>query len=89
MASARLTTIRVEKPWGRHRLRPGFADPAPDAQPVGEIWFEAPEGPQAELLIKYLFTSERLSIQVHPNDAQARAKGFARGKDEAWVILDA
>lgn len=89
MASARLTTIRVEKPWGRHRLWPGFADPAPDAQPVGEIWFEAPEGPQAELLIKYLFTSERLSIQVHPNDAQARAKGFARGKDEAWVILDA
>lgn len=89
MASARLTTIRVEKPWGRHRLWPGFADPAPDAQPVGEIWFEAPDARQPELLVKYLFTGERLSIQVHPNDAQARAKGFVRGKDEAWVILDA
>ncbi|MFO1239105.1 MAG: class I mannose-6-phosphate isomerase [Sphingomonadaceae bacterium] len=89
MASVRLTTIRVEKPWGRHRLWPGFADPAPDAQPVGEIWFEAPDAREPELLVKYLFTSERLSIQVHPNDAQARARGFARGKDEAWVILDA
>ena len=69
MASVRLTTIRVEKPWGRHRLWPGFADPAPDAQPVGEIWFEAPDAREPELLVKYLFTSERLSIQVHLNDA--------------------
>ena len=89
MASTRLATIRVEKPWGRHRLWPGFADPAQDALPVGEIWFEAPDAREPELLVKYLFTSERLSIQVHPNDAQARARGFVRGKDEAWVILDA
>lgn len=89
MPSTRLSTIRVEKPWGRHNLWPGFADPAADAEPVGEIWFEAPAGEQPELLVKYLFTSERLSIQVHPNDAEARARGHARGKDEAWVILDA
>jgi mannose-6-phosphate isomerase len=89
MVSTRLSTIRVEKPWGRHALWPGFADPAPDGMPVGEIWFEAPAGCEPELLVKYLFTSEKLSIQVHPDDAQARARGFARGKDEAWVVLDA
>ncbi len=89
MASTRLETIRVEKPWGRRRLWPGFDDPLPDGQPIGEIWFDASGRQEPELLVKYLFTSERLSIQVHPNDAQARAKGYARGKDEAWVILDA
>jgi mannose-6-phosphate isomerase len=41
------------------------------------------------LLIKYLFTSERLSVQVHPDDEAARAAEQKRGKDEAWVILDA
>lgn len=89
MVSVRLSTIRVEKPWGRHALWPGFANPAPDELPVGEIWFDSPRDRDPELLVKYLFTSEKLSIQVHPNDAQARAKGFARGKDEAWVILNA
>jgi mannose-6-phosphate isomerase len=89
MACLHLSTIRVEKPWGRRQLWAGFADPAPDEPPVGEIWFDVPAARDAELLVKYLFTSERLSIQVHPDDAQARARGFARGKDEAWVILDA
>lgn len=83
-----LSMIRVAKPWGRRRLWPGFADPAPGEEPVGEIWFDAP-GEDPELLVKYLFTSERLSIQVHPDDAAARAAGFPRGKDEAWVILAA
>ena len=32
------------------------------------------------LLFKYIFTSDRLSIQVHPDDAQAVAKGLLRGK---------
>ena len=89
MVCARLSTIRVEKPWGRHTLWPGFADPGPGGLPVGEIWFDAPADCDPELLVKYLFTSEKLSIQVHPDDAQARAKGFARGKDEVWVVLDA
>jgi mannose-6-phosphate isomerase len=88
MPAIRLSTIRVEKPWGRHTLWPGFVDPEPGAAPIGEIWFDAP-GEEPELLVKYLFTSERLSIQVHPDDAQARAQGHLRGKDEAWVILAA
>jgi mannose-6-phosphate isomerase len=84
-----LATHRVEKPWGRHKLWPGFADPAPDQEPVGEVWFQTPGNATPDLLIKYLFTSEKLSVQVHPNDEQAHAKGLPRGKDECWVILDA
>lgn len=89
MTATLLATHRVEKPWGRHTLWPGFADPAPDQDPVGEIWFQTPGNAAPDLLIKYLFTSEKLSVQVHPNDEQAQAKGLPRGKDECWVILDA
>jgi mannose-6-phosphate isomerase len=89
MSAIRLSTIRVDKPWGRMKLWPGFENPASGADPVGEIWFDAPAGQTPELMVKYLFTSERLSIQVHPNDDQARARGYPCGKDEAWVILAA
>lgn len=89
MATTLLTTKRVEKPWGRQQLWPGFADPADDGAPVGEIWFEAPGDMIPDLLVKYLFTSEKLSVQVHPDDSAARSAGYPRGKDEAWVILDA
>jgi mannose-6-phosphate isomerase len=60
---------------------------APAGKRIGEVWFTG-AGKQP-LLVKYLFTSERLSIQVHPNDAQARARGLSRGKSECWTILDA
>ncbi len=89
MSIVRLTTRRVEKPWGRRTLWPGF-DPVPDgAPPIGEVWFEVPGGRQPELLIKYLFTDEKLSVQVHPDDARAHARGEPRGKSEAWLVLDA
>lgn len=89
MAAIFLTHHAVEKPWGRRELAPLFDDPAPDAPAVGEIWYDDPRGCSHDLLIKYLFTSERLSVQVHPDDAAARFRGFARGKDEAWIILSA
>ena len=88
MAAIRLETKRVEKPWGRRDLWPGFADVPDGGAPVGEVWFEKP-GEEPELLVKYLFTSEKLSVQVHPDDAEARAHGYPRGKDEAWLILAA
>jgi mannose-6-phosphate isomerase len=74
----------VEKPWGRTQLPQPF--PSSGAK-VGEVWFTSPE--PMPLLVKYLFTSERLSIQVHPNDEQARERGVANGKTECWYILDA
>ena len=88
MTASLLSTRTVAKPWGRRRLWPGFADPAPSDEPIGEIWFEA-VGRDPELLVKYLFTSEKLSVQVHPDDAAARARGYPRGKDEAWLVLAA
>lgn len=89
MTATLLATHRVEKPWGRHTLWPGFENPAPEGDPVGEIWFQTPGDSTPDLLIKYLFTSEKLSVQVHPNDEQAHAVGLPRGKDECWVILAA
>lgn len=84
-----LATKRVEKPWGRHHLYPGFPDPAPGAEPIGEVWFQSPHAGEPELLIKYLFTSEKLSVQNHPSDEEAHKRGLPRGKDECWTILDA
>ncbi len=75
----------IEKPWGRMELPPGF-DP-PQKKRIGEVWFAG--APQQPLLVKYLFTSERLSIQVHPNDEEAHARGLASGKSECWYIVDA
>ncbi len=89
MTATQLVTRRVEKLWGRRDLPPAFGSVGDDEEPVGEIWFEHPDGKQPELLIKYLFTSEKLSIQVHPDDSAARARGYKRGKDEAWLVLAA
>ncbi len=41
------------------------------------------------LLIKLLFPREKLSVQVHPDDAQARDLGMPRGKTECWYVLEA
>jgi mannose-6-phosphate isomerase len=41
------------------------------------------------LLVKLLFPAEKLSVQVHPDDAQARALGETRGKTECWYLLEA
>jgi mannose-6-phosphate isomerase len=46
------------------------------------VWFTAPEEPR--LLVKFLFTSECLSVQVHPSDSAA-----GPGKTEMWHILRA
>jgi len=64
-----LTTRLVEKVWGCDSLPAPFAMPL--GQKIGEIWFEPPvELPS--LLAKYLFTSEKLSVQVHPSTLIAR-----------------
>ena len=81
----KLAARLIEKPWGRTQLPPSFP-PAPGLR-IGEIWFAADGIPQ--LLAKYLFTSEKLSVQVHPDDEQARQRGVARGKAECWYVLDA
>ena len=82
-----LPTRVIEKVWGRDQLPAPFY--APDGVRVGEIWFEPP--PQLEqLLVKYLFTSDKLSVQCHPGDAFAQAHGLGQtGKEECWVVVEA
>ena len=80
----------MPKPWGVADLHP-FSSAKHDDQAVGEIWFErSVEGaPASSLLLKLLFTSQPLSIQVHPNDAYAQSLGLPNGKTEAWHVLSA
>lgn len=80
----KLETKAVEKVWGRRDLPAPFT--VVGDEPIGEIWFEPP--PEvSQVLVKYLFTSEKLSVQVHPSDAEA-PEG-SRGKEECWLVLDA
>jgi mannose-6-phosphate isomerase len=65
--------------WGKTRLAPWFPD---SEKPVGEVWYLAEQ--ELPLLVKLLFTAERLSVQVHPDDGEAGP----RGKTEMWYILD-
>jgi mannose-6-phosphate isomerase len=41
------------------------------------------------LLLKILFPHDKLSVQVHPDDAMAQAHGQPRGKTECWYVLSA
>ncbi|WP_298289599.1 class I mannose-6-phosphate isomerase [Novosphingobium sp.] len=82
-----LVTKIVEKPWGKDALPPQFD--VPQGKRIGEVWFEPPPA-LPDILVKYIFTSEKLSVQVHPSDAQAEALGESdRGKEECWLVIDA
>jgi len=50
---------------------------------IGEVWFVA-EGEALPILVKFIFTSEKLSVQVHPEDSGGRP-----GKTEMWHVLRA
>ena len=78
--AVRLEPSPRAKVWGKTRLGPWFPD---SAEKTGEIWFAHPE--ELPLLVKFLFTSEKLSVQVHPADGE----DGPRGKTEMWYILAA
>ena len=80
----------VRKPWGVGDLHPWSSiDGSRDT--VGELWFQRVDenAQNPALLLKLLFTSEPLSVQVHPDDAFARSIGLPNGKTEAWYLLSA
>lgn len=81
----------VPKPWGVADLRPWSRADHGGGRLIGEIWYKrSGSGPSdPSLLLKLLFTSQPLSIQVHPDDAYARSIGLPCGKTEAWYILSA
>jgi mannose-6-phosphate isomerase len=53
---------------------------------VGEAARDAKRFP---LLLKFLFPHEKLSVQVHPDDAQAQSTGQPWGKTECWYVATA
>lgn len=72
----RVWGVRDLRPWiNRHGL----------ASPVGEAWYQCPGLP----LLKWIFTTERLSVQVHPDDSYAMAHHNSPGKTEAWYVVHA
>jgi mannose-6-phosphate isomerase len=75
-----LTPSLREKVWGKTRLEPWFPN---SEKPIGEAWYLADR--ELPLLVKLLFTSERLSVQVHPADGE----DGPRGKTEMWHIVEA
>src|SRR5579862_1030364 len=76
----RLTPSLREKVWGKRRLEPWFPN---SEKPIGEAWYLTDR--ELPLLVKLLFTSERLSVQVHPADCE----DGPRGKTEMWHIVEA
>ena len=68
---------------------------------LGEVWREMPPEWRGKrftlssdfpILIKFIFSNDKLSIQVHPDDAYASAHEKAeggRGKTEMWHVLSA
>ena len=88
-----LTPIRFtlelrERVWGRTSLAPWFPEHGPtegrrEGRIIGEAWYLCDW--ELPLLVKLIFTSERLSVQVHPDDGE----DGPRGKTEMWHILDA
>jgi mannose-6-phosphate isomerase len=75
----RLDGRALEKVWGTPETEPWYPR---GAGKTGEVWFVAPEEPR--LLVKFLFTSEKLSVQVHPGDSAS-----GPGKTEMWHVLRA
>ncbi len=79
MKPRRLQPSFREKIWGSTELAPWFHG---HGKRIGEVWFEA--DPPLPILVKFLFTTEKLSVQVHPPDTPERL-----GKTEMWYILRA
>ncbi len=64
---------------------------------IGDLFHRFPEpllgagvpSPDSPLLIKVIFAAQKLSVQVHPDDAMAQKYGDPRGKTECWLALAA
>jgi len=66
-----------DRVWGSTDTSPWFHNA--EEKRIGEVWF-----PWRSLLMKFLFTEQNLSVQVHPGDCDGCA-----GKTEMWHILRA
>lgn len=80
-----LTASPRDKIWGTTETSPWFP---PSGRKIGEVWFLREPEP-LPLLVKFVFTSEKLSVQVHPGDAYAQAHENSPGKTEMWHVVRA
>jgi mannose-6-phosphate isomerase len=80
----------IPKPWGVDDLSP-WSRALAHEKAIGEIHYERSDigAVDPSLLLKLLFTSQPLSIQVHPDDDFAHLMGLPNGKTEAWYVLSA
>ncbi|HXE62887.1 MAG TPA: class I mannose-6-phosphate isomerase [Bryobacteraceae bacterium] len=85
MALRKLAPQILDKDWGATTTSPWLENE--EGRKIGEIWFA--DRSVLPVLVKFLFTSDRLSVQVHPDDVYAQAHGEERGKTEMWHILQA
>lgn len=81
----RLTPKFVERIWGSTHLEPLYRSPGTK---IGEVWLES-DGLTLPLLVKFIFSTEKLSVQVHPNDAYAAEHHNSQGKTEMWHVVAA
>ncbi len=79
MAVRPLKATFVERIWGATDLAPLFDNI--EGKRIGEVWLTA--DPPLPLLFKFIFTTEKLSVQVHPSGEAGT------GKTEMWHILSA
>jgi mannose-6-phosphate isomerase len=70
----RLASTAYDKVWGSPHTEPWYRNQ--ERRRIGEVWFTASDS--VRILVKFLFTTDDLSIQVHPE-----------GKTEMWHILRA
>jgi mannose-6-phosphate isomerase len=98
-----ITNTPRDYAWGSTTLLPDLLGIAPDGTPQAELWFGTHPGSPARLagtdrelseiagelpfLLKLLAAGSPLSLQTHPNAAQAEA-GFAR-EEGAGIPIDA
>ncbi len=96
MTTTKVRPVFAERVWGKRDLRPWY--PVHGEAVYGEAWLTGAECLREDtgerlgeypLLVKMLFPADKLSVQVHPDDAEARARGFERGKTECWYVLEA
>ncbi len=76
-------SVVADGPWAGATLRELTRDHGRDL--IGETW----DGGDFPLLIKLIDANDRLSVQVHPDDALAHSLGVGpRGKTECWLMLN-
>jgi len=63
-----------------------------EGKPIGELWRAGALGGTAQgrfpLLLKWIDTRQKLSVQVHPDEAACKRLGKGQPKSEAWYVAE-